>query len=307
MNLEDIWSMMESQKKSQISNNLKMNKKCDSCGIEIDDKTCKECGLVLDNNPEYSSYVYEEQQVFKHHTSNVTNNKLLKMQEWAMWSNEEKNEYKLNKYVVELCEKLCISEKIVSTVSALVLNVMKAIKLSCDGPKRSRVKDGIIIVCIHYISKNETSGNHSYVDLCRKIDLSLKYASRADKLIMELINSNKLNLSNEFVANFLKTESPVDYVIKIIDRYKLDISVNMLKNVNNLIDICEDNDILLDHTPLSIGVSCFYYILVLNNMEIDVKIFSEIYGLSIVTITKTYNKLKVYKKNFEKMGIVVCL
>jgi len=306
MNLEDIWSMMDSQKTPQISNNLRtMNKKCGcDCDIDTDDKTCRECGLVLSDTVEYSSYVYEEPQVFKHHTTNVSNNRILKMQEWMMWSNEEKNQYKLNKYVIQLCEKLDISEKIVNTVSILVSNVMKAIKSCCDGPKRSRVKDGIIIVCIHYISKNESLGNNSYVDLCKKIDLSLKYASRADKLIMELINSNKLNLSDKFVSNFLKTESPMDYVLKIIGRYKLDIKEDMLKNVNNLIDICEDNDILLDHTPLSIGVSCFYYILTLNNIDIDVKIFSEIYDLSIVTIMKTYNKLKVYKKNFEKMGIM---
>lgn len=303
MNLEDIWLMIDNQKeiKDMIVSKSEL---CDSCGNKIDGKTCRECGLVCDNAVEYSSYVYEEQQTFKHHVSNISNNRLLKMQEWLMWSNEEKNEYKLNKYVIELCRKLEITEVIVSGISALVSKVMKAIKSSCDGPKRSRVKDGIIIVCIHYISKNESFGNYSYMDLCKKIGLSLKYASRADKLLMELINSNKLCLSGEFVANFLRTELPMDYVINIISRYKLDINEKMLKDVNILIDICDDNDILLDHTPLSIGVSCFYYILVLNDMEIDVKIFSEIYDLSIVTITKTYNKLKVYKKNFEKMGII---
>jgi len=74
-----------------------------------------------------------------------------------------------------------------------------------------------------------------------------------------------------------------------------------LEHTQSLITICEDNDILLDHTPLSVGVSCFYYILKLNNIDIDLKIFSELYDLSVVTVVKTYNKLKVYEKQISNM------
>lgn len=302
MNEDDIWSILDHSHSNNVNNN---DIYCKNCKNKINDSynTCTECGLVFDNDIEYSNYCFEEQQESKQPTFNsVYSNKIMKMQEWLMWSNDEKNLYKLNKYTRELCEKLEINEKLINSVCSLVEQVMLAIKNSCDGPKRSRVKDGIIIVCIYYISKNDNN-NYSYIDLCKKLDLNLKYASRADKLIMELINLNKIKISQEFINNFLKTESPIDYVNKIIERYQLNIDKQLLNNVSNLIDICEDNDILLDHTPLSIGVSCFYYILLLNNMEIDVKIFSEIYDLSIVTIFKTYNKLKVYTKNFEKMGI----
>jgi hypothetical protein len=131
----------------------------------------------------------------------------------------------------------------------------------------------------------------------------MKYISKADKLIMELISSNKLQLSQAFINNVFKTEEPIDYVTKIIDKYKLEIEKQLLEQVSELITICNDNDILLDHTPLSIGVSCFYYILDINKISINIKIFSELYDLSIVTVMKTFNKLKQYTPYFEKAGI----
>jgi len=259
--------------------------------------------LILNKDPEYSNYHFEEQQQHKSsYKSSGSNNRLMKMQEWMMWTNEEKNEYKLNKYIKELCEKLQIGESLIDSVCNLVSQVMTAIKNGCDGPKRSRVKDGIIIVCIYYISKG-TSNVYSYMDLAKQIDLNMKYISKADKILMELINSHKLNLSKDFMDNFFKTENPIDYVTKIIDKYQLGINENILNQVIELISICEDNDILLDHTPLSVGVSCFYYILDINNIEINVKMFSELYDLSMVTVLKTFNKLKQHTRNFEKLGI----
>jgi transcription initiation factor TFIIIB Brf1 subunit/transcription initiation factor TFIIB len=133
--------------------------------------------------------------------------------------------------------------------------------------------------------------------------MEIKKIKKADKIIMEMINSGKLKLSNDFMNNLFKTEKPIDYVTKIIEKYEMNVNPQLLSQVSELINICEDNDILLDHTPLSIGVSCFYYILDLHNIDINIKLFSEIYDLSIVTVTKTFNKLKQYKTSLEKMGI----
>jgi transcription initiation factor TFIIIB Brf1 subunit/transcription initiation factor TFIIB len=286
---------------SNIYSNNSIQETCVECNNIVYDSVCNNCGLLLNNNQEFSSFNYEEPIQYKPCYSK-SNNRLLQMQEWMMWTNEEKTEYKLTKYVKELCEKLQINESIIDTTCKFVCEIMTAIKSSCDGPKRSRVKDGIVIICIYYISKG-TSTIYSYIDLAKKINLNMKYISKADKLLTELINSNKLNVSKEFIDNFFKTENPIDYVTKIIDKYNLNINKQILEQVSELISICEDNDILLDHTPLSIGVSCFYYILDINNIDINVKMFSELYDLSMVTVVKTFNKLKQHTLNFEKLGI----
>jgi transcription initiation factor TFIIIB Brf1 subunit/transcription initiation factor TFIIB len=308
INIDEIWSIAYGQGKFNESSEINSSRQipikniCSSCYCETYENVCNNCGFVIRNEHEFSNYSFEEPPKTVRTSGAPSNNRLLKMQEWMMWTNDEKNEYKLNKYTKELCDKLHIQENVVGSVCNLVSQVMTAIKNGCDGPKRSRVKDGIIIVCIYYMTKN-TAQPYSYMDMAKNIDLNMKYISKADKIIMEMINSGKLKLSNDFVNNLFKTEKPIDYVTKIIEKYEMNVNPQLLNQVSELIKICEDNDILLDHTPLSIGVSCFYYILDLNNIDINIKLFSEIYDLSIVTVTKTFNKLKQYKTSLEKMGI----
>lgn len=307
INVDEIWSIAYGQCDESpdinASRQIPIKNICSCCYCETYENVCNNCGFVIRNEHEFSNYSFEEpQKTIRTSGGSSSNNRLLKMQEWMMWTNDEKNEYKLNKYTKELCEKLHIQENVVGSVCNLVSQVMTAIKNGCDGPKRSRVKDGIIIVCIYYMSKN-TPQPYSYMDMAKNINLNMKYISKADKIIMEMINSGKLQLSNDFVNNLFKTENPIDYVTKIIEKYEMNVNPELLNQVSELIKICEDNDILLDHTPLSIGVSCFYYVLDLNNIDINIKLFSEIYDLSIVTVTKTFNKLKQYKTRLEKMGI----
>lgn len=91
-----------------------------------------------------------------------------------------------------------------------------------------------------------------------------------------------------------------EYVTEVVNQKKLRIPEIILVQTQTLIQICEQHDLLLDHTPLSIGVSVFYYILKANNIICDPKIFSQIYDLSIVTVIKTYNKLLQYKSFIDK-------
>jgi transcription initiation factor TFIIIB Brf1 subunit/transcription initiation factor TFIIB len=213
-----------------------------------------------------------------------------------MWTNDEKNIYKLKMYVKNLCKDLKISEYLIDQIIDVVIMVMDTIKRN-DGTKRARVKDGIIVICIYYVSK-DTVTPYSYMDMAKRLDLDIKYVTRAERIILELINSKKLNLSKSIV---LDTQKPYDYIINTIKSKNLNIDNQILEHTQSLITICEDNDILLDHTPLSVGVSCFYYILKLNNIDIDLKMFSELYDLSMVTVIKTYNKLKVYEKQISEL------
>ena len=180
--------------------------------------------------------------------------KINKMQDWYMWTNNEKNEYKLKLCVQDLCKRLKIAECLVGSIVDTVILVINAIKNN-DGTKRARVKHGIILVCIHYVSK-DTSTPYSYSELTKRLNLDIKYVTRAEGMILELINSKKLNLDKGLVLRNLK---PFDYVINTIKQKYIKINPEILERVKCLIEICEDNDLLLDHTPLSVGVCCFYY------------------------------------------------
>lgn len=302
-NLDLVWKEFDSANQlniKQIKSN-RQNEQCTNClgervGYVENDYVCFECGLVIDEYRLNSNCSFESLQQRVSVKSVKTNSRISKMQEWYMWTNEEKNTYKLKVYVRNLCVKLNITECLVENICNIVIMVMDSIKRN-DGTKRARVKDGIIVSCIHYVSK-DTSTPYSYINMSKTLNLDIKYVTRADKLILELINCKKLNMNKSLILDTMK---PYDYVVNTIQKYNIKIDNKVLSDVKTVIEICEDNDVLLDHTPLSIGVCCFYYILQLRNIEIDLKVFSELYDLSVVTVVKTYNKLKIHDKRIQNL------
>lgn len=298
--LDKVWNDFDLEKSISEIHETSKNKtytcnNCRSTNLQCENYEiiCIDCGLIIEEDRIISTQNFDNNVV---QVKNKTYNKLSKMQEWYMWSNEEKNIYKLKTYIVELCNKLGIPEFLLANITELCINVMELIKKT-DGTKRARVKDGILVICIYYVTK-DTSTPFSYIDMAKRLNLDIKYVTRAERMILELVNSKKLNLDKKIM---LDTKKPFDYITESINKYNLNVSNDILKLVKLLIEICEDNDLLLDHTPLSIAVSCFYYISKLKNNNIDVKIFSNFYNLSIVTVIKTYNKLKIYEDKINEL------
>lgn len=312
--LESIWRDFEKFKNEEIDDKNKLTdketndkintnhvqcKNCNGKNIFISDSefVCNDCGLVSDQI--FSSTVFLNNDVQISRTKNINFNsqfsKIQKMQEWFMWTNDQKTSYKLSNYTKDLCTRLNIPETLVPMICNITNIVMNAIK-KYDGTKRARVKDGIILSCIQYVS-NENNLNISACELAKKIDLDIKYVTRADRMILELINNKNLNLKKTTILNI---KSPIEYILTVINNSKLDIPEILIKKLKALIKFCEINDILIDHTPLSVGVCCFYYILKTNNIEIDIKIFADLYDLSIVTILKTFNKLSIHSNVIQK-------
>jgi ribosomal protein L37E len=295
LDYEECWRNFELLKlhniETQETKKLSDTFKCQSCGIiEYNElNVCTNCGLVKSENiEEYQNYTYDEDDHINNEntTSNInykkqyTSSRLYKMNLWYSYSNDEKNTYKLIKYTKDLCNKLEITlynDLICNTVN----NVFDAIKKD-DGTKRSRVKDGIIIVCIHYIYKmydNNIPMNFSTI-LAKKIDLNHKYICKAEKTIIELINKNKISFNKQIYLN---------HDIKISQNYLLPDELYI--KLDELIQLCQKKDIITEHTPYSIHVGCLYYIIKNNNINIDIYDFSKLYKLSTITILKIYNKL----------------
>ena len=316
--IEQIWTDLDKTRKElcdeQLSNTADETEgsedvcyNCNSNSIKGYDgeKTCYNCGLVLSDECNFYSNIYDSECATTYDKKKVYSKyskygKIKQMQEWYKWTNNEKVVYKLTIYTEQFCKKLGVSEKIIPMIIDTVIVIMSTIKENY-GTKRARVKDGIIIMCIHLVSKN-TEFQLTYTEMAKKTGVDMKYITRADGLILELINAKKLNFQKDFKIHDVKT--PYSYILEIINKNKLHISETLLKKIKTLIEICEDNDLLIDHSPQSIGACCFYYILkASDDININIKLFSNISNLSIVTIMKAYNKLKVYINEFEKYGI----
>lgn len=298
--IDTIWSdlqKLESESNIEQSKTL-CNLTCTNCkGENLQyiqcELTCCDCGLVIQNQLyENVSFCNLEEKV-KH---SMTFHRMSKMQKWYMWTNDEKNNYKLSKYAETFCSKLNIPESLIPSICETVVKVLTTIKKH-DGTKRARVKDGIILVCIHYVAKHSNILSLSAHKLAKKINLSIKYVTRAESNILELVNCGKLNLDKNILLN---VKTPYDFVIEGIKAKNIKVSSNLMNAIKLLIQICEKHDLLLDHTPLSIGVACFYYIVTMNNMNTDIKVLSEVYDLSCITILKSYNKLLLANNIIEQ-------
>jgi transcription initiation factor TFIIIB Brf1 subunit/transcription initiation factor TFIIB len=280
-------------------------KNCNSNDIiySVDDVICSNCGIILQeyvitSTSYYSNSNKTSTSCNNNHKTGSFSSKIQRLQNWCMWTNDEKNQYKLSNYTKSLCNRLNIPDFVIQPICTTVNIVMNAIK-QYDGTKRARVKDGIILVCIQYVlneySEKYSCLSHSYgktaVSMAKELNLEIKYITKAEKLILELLNNHKLKLNEDIIHS---TKTPSNFINDIVNKYNIKISDDILCQVNNLIKICEDNDLLLDHTPLSIGVCCFYYVLKNNNIPVDLKLLSSLYNLSIVTVSKTYNKLIGY-------------
>lgn len=294
-----VWLQFDSIRDTQ-ENVDKETQHCSECNgndfIEVNfETTCSNCGLVYSSNfisidaqnnyEDYSSEIYTKKKITN------KNCKLQKMQQWYMWTNDEKANYKLAGYTKSLCAKLHLSETVYESISNTVICVMNVIK-KFEGTKRAKVKDGIILVCIQYVLEQHNNDvKMTSSDLAKKINLDQKYVTKGEKLVLELINNNRINLDKKTLLNI---KQPIEYVHYVNKKHNLQLPISLLDQVQNLVHICDVNDILLDHTPLAIGVSCLYYILKKNGIDVDLKVFSSINDLSMVTITKTYNKLKKF-------------
>lgn len=304
-NCDTYWKQFDTSTVTERSNveskSVSVTNTCVHCGgqnIEDMDKfqiICHDCGA----SNTYATNDAELNMTFKNdipivHRKKVTKamSKVEKRILWSQYTNEEKNEYKLKEYTTELCNTLAIPELLMHQIKYTVTEVMKIIR-STDGTKRARVKDGIILVCIEYIAKRNDSALTA-AKLSKIVGLDAKYITRAETLVLELLHNKKLNLDKDTI---LSTRTPYHYVQDIVFKRSLRIDKHVLESVRRVIDICESNDLLLDHTPLSIGVCCFYYVvteLAETKDTVDIRVFSELYDLSVVTIAKTTNKLKGY-------------
>jgi transcription initiation factor TFIIIB Brf1 subunit/transcription initiation factor TFIIB len=268
---------------------------CGSDGIDVLDDfkiICFSCGVTSTFATDVVTNEFTPNEIPQRYCKKSSKElcKLQKRLGWCQYTNEEKNEYKLKSYIEELCGRLGISEGLVSQIKSTVVDVMNIIK-STEGTKRARVKDGIILACIEYVGKRN-GVSLSATKLGKSIDIDIKYVTKAEGILLELLHTKKLALDKH---TLLSTRTPFGYVEDMFRKRRLNVSSDVLDTVKRVIQICETNEFLLDHTPLSIGVSCFYYVIsdVFDSDDgLDIREFAQMYNLSVVTVAKTTAKLK---------------
>lgn len=316
MSLYDInhcWDLYDQIKNTseddQVVPNLTESFQCKNCNhIENDrDDVCTNCGLMIYDNIIYENHnnydSTNDMTVLNYAKKNFNkNDHIYKMKVWFENTSQEKNEYKLNLYTKKICETLQIDSHI-DYICDLVNVVLKCIKKN-DGTKRSRVKDGIIVVCIFYTHKKYHLQNYTFTlqNIAKKLNLNIKYVSKAEMLILELINKNKISMDKNILLNVntsLNILPDIKLQFTIFNNHYLNFDKNdidlLFKKLEELLKKYDKNNLLINHAPFSISIGCLYYILKQNH-DIPIILLSKIYDISHITILKIYNIISVLDK-----------
>jgi hypothetical protein len=118
-------------------------------------------------------------------------------------------------------------------------------------------------------------------------DLEIKHVNRGCRKFCDIIDANTLfyqiksSQSSDFIERFAKKLN--------IDKQYINISKDVSNNIHKL-------DLASTHEPPSVAAGCILLVTQFYNIQFSKKQISDIFGISDVTISKTFRKIWPYHK-----------
>jgi transcription initiation factor TFIIB len=310
---DDIWKEFNTTvsqiQKSATDINSNLCTECNSVNVIVDLKgatVCSDCGMVqgftLDKNPEWingddgggaendrcgnaTSYFFPQSSL----GTNIKSHKYDKIKmvhDWSQMPYKERSLYEVFQYIDAKCDKAGIVKSIIDNGKILYKHISD---IKCPRGKpiiiRGLNRKSLIAACIYNGAKNQGLPRTAK-EIADVFGLTIKQVTKGnrkyDNLIdnYKYINENKNNLAINYIERFgTKLKIPQN----ILELAK-QISVNITKL-----------DIASGHQPPSIASASLMIALKNSNLEIDKKLISKLFGISDVTITKTYKKILEYE------------
>jgi transcription initiation factor TFIIIB Brf1 subunit/transcription initiation factor TFIIB len=306
------------KKRSQDKTKKSICHNCDSVDNIIEDFSlgivvCKKCGQVVDNiidsNPEWRSFEDDA----KGNTANRCGSgvssllpqsslgttigggkfksRIKTLHNWSAMPYRERSLHQVFKKFQEKCAYTGILKCIEDDAKIMYKTISECKHI--DGKNkgkfiiiRGKNRISLIAACIFFACKRKgmtrspkemaTIFNINYTDITRGCKNFQKYIKKGN------ININTgFSLPEDFVARFCKE-------LNIKDKY-IEHAVQIAKNISNM-------NIASVHTPFSIATSSILLMVDLNNLEnITKKKIAHKFGVSEVTISKTFKKVEEYK------------
>jgi len=290
--------------------------KCPNChhfGLYVDEGVllCRDCqceyGGLIDDNAEWRNYSSDDHRMtdptrcgssinplliessygtsLGHSTNNYFNH-LKKINNWQSMPYHERSLKKVfdsltqNGYNSGLTLNIVeFSHKLFSEVSKLQ-NVVGETKLS-----RGDIRDGLIAACLFYACK-EYEVSRSPQEIGKNCNIQTSDVTRGINLFYELMkNSKSINL-NKYITKYS------DFV----ERYcnNLGISAKLTNEIMALGKKVDELKILTKNTPQAMACGCIFFVVTMYNMNITKTNISDKCGISVPTITKSYDGLLPY-------------
>lgn len=316
--LRDIFDDIEIANQSEIIDNEKKDI-CPSCNKEnqiVEDmaqgfRVCKNCGQVIDNlmdcNPEWRQYeddkgdssrcsmpinkLLPQSSLGTTISGGAFKSRLKTLHGWSAMPYKERSLNMVFKEIQSKCQQAGIIKCIEDDAKIMYKSISecKHIKGKNKGKYiiiRGANRRSLIAACVFFAckKKNMTRSPKEISDL---FDLKYTEMTRGCKNFTKLVKIRKLEIN-------MGMSLPEHFVIRFCNELKIkkNYTDEVLKIANNINRL----NIASDHTPFSIATGSILLMAENNGLSsISKRRIAEKFGVSEVTITKTYKKLWQYR------------
>ena len=295
-------------------NDKKKNDNCVSCGkddliLDVSNgyRVCRNCGVVnkdfLDNNPDFaqdktkssrygcpSNYFYKQSALgTKIKTKGFCT--IANIQRQGQMPYKEKSLMENLKKITEKCKKAQLTTPIIDNAKNLYKLVKDCKHLTGKRKNKSIImrcinRRSMIAACLFYACKihGET---RSPKEIAEIYDLDIKNVNRGTRKFEQLVNINKLMYE-------YKSSQSSDFIER--NALKLNMAENYIKIAKDISDNILKLGIASTHEPPSVAAGCLLLVVNMYHLPINKKNISNIFGISDVTISKTYRRIHPYHK-----------
>ena len=317
MNDEDLDNLLFGvELNPKIDNYIKnVCKNCKSSNLVTDNSkgfmVCKDCAVIneeyLDENPDINntegetnsssrygcptSYFFPKASLGTKIVSKKGYNRLSLVQKQAQTPYNEISLMKVLEAIQEKCKKYNITQTIIDCAKILYKKVSE--KKHKNGKRKGK---SIIMRCINRLSINAAclfnackiqKEPRSPKEIADIFGIEIKHVNRGCRKFADIIDENTLfyqiksSQSSDFIERFAKKLN--------IDKKYIDISKDVSNNIHKL-------DLASTHEPPSVAAGCILLVANVYNIQLSKKQISDVFGISDVTISKTYRKIWPYHK-----------
>jgi transcription initiation factor TFIIB len=310
--LDNLLMGVDLDKKSEVVQSKTVCKNCKSPNLVIDNAkghmVCTDCAVIneeyLDENPEPtgndgesnnnsrygapSSFFFPKASLGTKIVSKGYN-RLSLLQKQGQMPYKEKSLMDVLETIQSKCKKYGITQTIIDSAKILYKKVSESVHSKGKRKGKNIImrcinRRSMIAACLFHACKlqKETRSPKEIADI---YDLEIKHVNRGCRKFCDIIDSNTLfyqiksSQSSDFIERFAKKLN--------IDKKYIDIAKDVSTNIHKL-------DLASTHEPPSVAAGCILLVAQFYNIQLSKKQISDIFGISDVTISKTFRKIWPY-------------
>lgn len=269
---------------------------CTDCGV-ISEEILDENVEISNNNGEINSRYGAPSSYFFPKASLGTKivskgyNRLSLLQKQGQMPYKEKSLMDVLETIQTKCKKYGITQSIIDSAQILYKKVSESVHSKGKRKGKSIImrcinRRSMIAACLFHACKlqKETRTPREIADI---YDLEIKHVNRGCRNFCDIIDANTLfyqiksSQSSDFIERFAKKLN--------IDKQYINVSKDVSTNIHKL-------DLASTHEPHSVAAGCILLVAQYYNIQLSKKDISNIFGISDVTISKTFRKIWPYHK-----------